>query len=215
MVKNLVEKQDVLVEKESDKESDKEPKIYVPVMPMEYLQDTLKKSMFKTFDEIRIYSSYKEQAVSAINLVHKYYENLMDYLRVYYSAYNYTSNGEYSKEFGEENGDAPFDFQKWMLLETDAYGYWQVFNREVEAPTDNNGNSLSLSDVNFKKGIFGMHYSVDPQEVNFAYNTDYVIKVLRKEDVGNTDTEISIGKSSRDLKFLTNNIISFVKGYGG
>lgn len=206
MVKNLVEKQDMLVEKESDKE----PKIYVPVMPMKYLQDTLKKDMFDTFDKIRLYANYKEQAVSTINLVHKYYDTLMAYLQVYYSAYNYVSNSKYSKEFGKVNGDAPLEFQKWVLWKTDAYEYCQRFTDAVEAPKDNNGDSLSLSSVVLAYGDFGVHYSVEPQEVSFAYNTNYVIKVLRKEDVGNMDTEISISRSSHDLRLLTNDIIVFV-----
>ena len=192
-------------------ESAKEPKIYVPVLSLGYLQDTLKRAMFKTFDEIRLYSSYKEQAVSAINLVHEYYDTLMEYLQVYYSAYNYVSNNKHSKEFGEANGNAPFDFQKWLLLEVDAYEYWQQFNSEVKAPTDNNGDSISLSDVNFTNGESGMHYSVEPQEVSFAYNTDCLIKILRKEDLGSVNKDFSISRSSHDLKLLTNNIIGFVK----
>ena len=190
-------------------ESVKELKVYVRVMPMEYLQDALKKAMFNTFDKIRLYANYKEQAVSAINLVHEYYDTLTDYLRVYYSAYIYTRNGKYSKDFYKVKADAPLDFQKWLLLKVDAYEYWKQFNSEVKTPTDNNGDSISLSDVNFTNGDSGMHYPIEPQEVSFAYNTDYVIRVLRKEDIGNT--EISISRSSHDLKLITNNIISFLK----
>ena len=196
-------------------ESYKKLEEYKPVFPMKYLQDILKKDMFRTFDEIRMYSSYKEQAVSAINLVHEYYDTLMEYLQVYYSAYNYVSNSKYSKEFGEKNGNAPLEFQKWVLLEVDTYEYWQQFNSEVKAPTDNNGDSISLSDVYFTNGNSRMHYSIEPKEVSFAYNTDCLIKVLRKEDLGSVNKDFSISRSSHALKYVTNRIISFVKGYGG
>ena len=40
-------------------ESYKKLEEYKPVFPMKYLQDILKKDMFRTFDEIRMYSSYR------------------------------------------------------------------------------------------------------------------------------------------------------------